>query len=62
MTQVDPTVSSYPELDDIWEQEFRCKLNATDTIPPCPDAIDERTEECRCTGEEDFSTLPADVH
>jgi hypothetical protein len=61
MSQVDPSTSTYPEFQDIWEDEFRCRFNATDTIPPCPDDIDERTEECRCTGNEDFSTLPIDV-
>lgn len=55
---MNPENTHYPEFLQVWEDEFRCQYNATDTIPPCPEEIEERTFECRCTGNENFASLP----
>lgn len=60
-SQVTPETADYPEFVEIWEDSFHCRYNDSDTLPPCPDDLAERTFECRCNGEEDFSTLPIDV-
>lgn len=60
-SQVNPSTSDYPELLDVWEDSFRCSYNASDTIPLCPESVDDRLFECRCRGDENFATLPIDV-
>lgn len=58
MSVVDPSNTNYPAFNEVWQQEFNCVINGTDTMPICPDNIKERKgEACRCTGDEDFETL-----
>jgi hypothetical protein len=45
----------------MWEQEFNCRLNASDTLPICPQQISKRTTECRCDGSENLNDLPIPV-
>lgn len=58
---VNPENTDYPEFLDVWEDSFKCQYNASDTIPPCPPAIEDRTFDCRCRGDESFASLPIDV-
>ena len=60
-SQVTPETADYPEFLEVWEDSFKCRYNSSDTLPPCPSEITDRTFECRCSGDEDFSTLPVNV-
>lgn len=60
-SQANPSNTDYEAFSIVWESQFRCSLNDTDTIPPCPEDVSERVFECRCTGNENFADLPPDV-
>ena len=47
-------------FNQVWQREFRCIINASDTVPLCPDNYEDRTYNCRCTGEETLNDLPVD--
>ena len=58
---VNPNNTDYPAFNAVWQDTFKCTLNASDTLPPCPVDIERRTFECRCSGEENFADLPVNV-
>lgn len=55
---VSPANTNYPAFNQVWQREFRCIINASDTVPLCPASINERVYNCRCTGEENLANLP----
>lgn len=61
LSQVNPENTDYPQFLEVWEREFKCRFNASDTLPICPQEIDRRTTECRCDGSENLNQLPLPV-
>lgn len=61
VSQISPENTNYTEFISVWEEQFKCTVTKDDTIPPCPSNISQRTFECRCTNDERFEDLPADV-
>jgi len=59
MSAVTPATTNYPAFNQVWQREFRCIINASDTVPLCPSSLDERVFNCRCNGEENMANLPA---
>lgn len=58
MSAVSPANTNYPAFNQVWQREFRCIINASDTVPLCPPSIDDRVFNCRCTGDENMANLP----
>ena len=60
MSAVSPANTNYPAFNQVWQREFRCIINASDTVPLCPQDYGLREHNCRCTGEESLNDLPVD--
>ncbi len=60
MSAVSPANTNYWQFNQVWQREFRCIINASDTVPLCPQSIEERIFNCRCTGQESLNDLPVD--
>jgi len=59
MSAVTPNNTNYPVFNEVWQREFRCIINASDTVPLCPPDVADREYNCRCTGEESLANVAA---
>ena len=57
-SQINPGNTNYTQFNEVWEREFQCSITDDDTIPLCDEFGKDRTERCRCRGDEDFNDIP----